>query len=211
MYDGFKPFKPLKEKLFRFFKLKALCFSQPTYDYLTKIGLKTLSARFFPRPSFKKPLSEKGPYTFFFWQRNRTITLSHVRSVIGDENIKKMYYRADPELEEGGPSLEKVTGWLEADALKELLQSVDFFIAPRVQEGIGMAFLDALAAGTPVIAYNDHTMCDYITPGVNGYLFKKEKITLAPPQDLTAQNQAFFERWLEDRHKIKVFMRERKR
>ncbi|MEI6531460.1 MAG: hypothetical protein WCN87_01420, partial [Chlamydiota bacterium] len=48
MYDGFRPFKALKEKLFRFFGLKALCFSSPMAEYHTQIGLKTLSVRYFP-------------------------------------------------------------------------------------------------------------------------------------------------------------------
>jgi glycosyltransferase involved in cell wall biosynthesis len=46
-----------------------------------------------------------------------------------------------------------------------------FFIAPRIKEGIGMSFLEAMAIGKIVIANNDATMDEYIEHGVNGYLF----------------------------------------
>ncbi|MCX6995205.1 MAG: glycosyltransferase [Chlamydiae bacterium] len=204
MYDGFKPFKPLKEKLFRFFGLKALCFSSPMTEYHTKIGLKTLSVRYFPKPLRKDFRAPKGPYTFLFWQRSKENSLLLIRSVVGDENIHKVIYRS--EFQEDAPFLERLDKWLSKEELQELLQKVDFVIAPRRQEGIGMAFLEALAVGTSVIAYDDYTMKDYITPGLNGHLFKTDRITITPPNDLTAINEAFYKRWLEDRLKIKSFM-----
>jgi glycosyltransferase involved in cell wall biosynthesis len=39
------------------------------------------------------------------------------------------------------------------------------------REGIGLSFLDAMAQGMVVIAANDATMNEYISHGVNGYLF----------------------------------------
>lgn len=192
MYDGFKPFKPLKALLFRLFGLKALCFSQPTEDYLKSLGLRTLGVRYFPQPAKRRTPKSGPPYKVFFWQRNEEITLPWMQRLLDEEIIHRP---------------EKGSEWLSKEAILALMAEADYYIAPRKQEGIGMSFLDALALGLPVIAYNDHTMKDYIKEGENGYLFdeKTERLFLDPPKDLADINNLFYKRWQDDRQRIRSF------
>jgi hypothetical protein len=62
--------------------------------------------------------------------------------------------------------------WFEDRAgLDRLLCEFRIYVAPRLDEGIGMAFLEALARGQCVVAADRPTMNEYITHGVNGLLF----------------------------------------
>lgn len=54
------------------------------------------------------------------------------------------------------------------------IQEHAFYIAPRVFEGIGMSFLEAMAMGRCVIALNNPTMNEYIIDGVTGILYNPQ-------------------------------------
>ena len=52
------------------------------------------------------------------------------------------------------------------------ISTSSLYVAPRPSEGIGFSFLESLALGTPVLAYDYPTMSEYIVPGINGILLK---------------------------------------
>jgi hypothetical protein len=52
----------------------------------------------------------------------------------------------------------------------ELTAAANIFIAPRPLEGVGMTFLEAMARGSAVVAYDAPTMSEYIHSGSNGLL-----------------------------------------
>ena len=89
-------------------------------------------------------------------------------------------------------------------------------IAPRRKEGIGMAFLEAMAMGKCVAAHNDATMNEYIEDGVNGLLFDARN-----PKPISAEMVAAVckrlsggetaadslrQRWLVDTERINDFV-----
>ena len=57
--------------------------------------------------------------------------------------------------------------------LKNYLTSADGYLFPS-KEPFGIAPVEALAAGCPVIAYGEGGALDYIKPGKNGLLFEKQ-------------------------------------
>ena len=62
--------------------------------------------------------------------------------------------------------------WFEDKAdLNAHIARANIFFAPRQEEGIGQAFLEAMARGQCVVAPNHGTMNEYILPGVNGLLY----------------------------------------
>lgn len=62
--------------------------------------------------------------------------------------------------------------WFENKAdLYALMERANVYFAPRVEEGIGQSFLEAMGRGQCVVAPNQGTMNEYILPGVNGLLF----------------------------------------
>ena len=80
---------------------------------------------------------------------------------------------------------------------RALLSEPGIYIAPRFTEGIGMSFLEALAAGKIVVAHNNATMNEAIEDGVNGSLVDMKN----PPRiNLPTTAPAVRLRKAEERH-----------
>ena len=57
----------------------------------------------------------------------------------------------------------------------EIMQCADIFAFPSKREGLGLASLEAMAAGLPVIGANTRGIVDYVINGETGYLCEVEK------------------------------------
>lgn len=62
-------------------------------------------------------------------------------------------------------------GYLQGEELATAYASADAFIFPSRTETLGLVLLEAMAAGTPVVAARSGGIPDIVTDGVNGYLF----------------------------------------
>jgi glycosyltransferase involved in cell wall biosynthesis len=62
-------------------------------------------------------------------------------------------------------------GYLKGQELATAYASADAFIFPSRTETLGLVLLEAMAAGTPVVAARSGGIPDIVTDGVNGYLF----------------------------------------
>ncbi len=63
-------------------------------------------------------------------------------------------------------------GYLRGKELASAYASADVFIFPSRTETLGLVLLEAMAAGTPVVAARSGGIPDIVTDGVNGYLFE---------------------------------------
>ena len=95
----------------------------------------------------------------------------------------------------------------------ERLSKCGIVIAPRRKEGIGMAFLEAMAMGKCVVAYNDATMNEYITDGKSGVLFSGSPVNPVDAakiarvrENLPRAVARYRARWLADAAQINGFM-----
>ncbi|MBW3568516.1 glycosyltransferase [Candidatus Parcubacteria bacterium] len=75
-----------------------------------------------------------------------------------------------------GPTVEFINHIEDDSRLAELVGSATGFIFPTNIEDFGIAPVEALAAGTPVIAYSAGGPLDYIKPGKNGEFFDKQTV-----------------------------------
>lgn len=73
-----------------------------------------------------------------------------------------------------GPSV-SFLGHVSRQELRELLRSSEVFIFPG-EDDFGIAPVEALASGTPVIAYESGGALDYIKPGISGEFFFPQTI-----------------------------------
>ena len=62
------------------------------------------------------------------------------------------------------------------DSVAELLACADLFLLPSALESFGLAALEAMASGVPVVASRAGGLPEVVEDGVNGYL--------APPGDV---------------------------
>jgi len=82
-------------------------------------------------------------------------------------------------------------GYLRGQELASAYASADAFIFPSRTETLGLVLLEAMAAGTPVVAARSGGIPDIVTDGVNGYLFDPadEQGAIAATQRLFARPQ----------------------
>ncbi|NES79253.1 MULTISPECIES: glycosyltransferase family 1 protein [Okeania] len=82
-------------------------------------------------------------------------------------------------------------GYLRGQELASAYASADAFIFPSRTETLGLVLLEAMAAGTPVVAANSGGIPDIVTNGINGYLFDPvdEKGAIGATQSLLAHSE----------------------
>ncbi len=94
----------------------------------------------------------------------------HPLTVIGDgpehANLVRLAHNS---------ALIKFIPWVDAKQLSEHLQSATAYLFPSL-EPFGIAPVEALAAGCPVIAYAEGGSRDIVTPGKNGLLFPEQTV-----------------------------------
>lgn len=173
MWDGFKKLSLYKRIVFCFFRVRFLCFSHRVFDYAKSVTKAALHVQYYPQPAFTtKPARNKPPYTLFLWQRIPELGIDEVIRIVGRENIAKIILKSD--IDVTAPSsiqLQRMPEWVSEDEYNAVFDQIDYYVAPRFQEGIGFSFLEALARGIPVIGHNDATMNEYIADGKTSLLF----------------------------------------
>lgn len=146
-----------------------------------KAGLQTLDVRYAVEPDSLKPTSWENGIIISYWNRVGLIGPDYLANLCKMLNAKKLIFR--PTID---PRIEKVMyyelpehiGDCEVTTIRPnskeeyLAQTADanVLIAPRKAEGVGLVFLEAMARGCAVIAYDAPTMNEYIEDDVTGVL-----------------------------------------
>ena len=167
----------------------AVTFSSTQDMEFRKLGISTIPIRFAPLTIERA--SRTGPVNVFFWERSN-IRWADVRELLADQEIGTVYLKLAPDPEFSSSQITKedrdkfnlveVAGWVTHEEYLRVLDDVDLCIAPRRAEGIGMSFLEAMARGVAVAAFDAPTMNEYVKHGSTGYLFT---IPPAGPLDLS--------------------------
>ena len=181
MYDGMLPFDhPLWAK-YRDFKI--LNFSKTLHHSFKRHGFNSNYIQYCPS---LKPISNLGRETSaFFWQRTDNLTLNLVLKLIKTDQIKEIHVHTavDPHQKPVKiPHVRKLristSRWFEDKRdLEKLIEKSAIYFAPRLYEGIGQSFLEAMAMGRCVIAPDTPTANEYICHNETGLLYNPKKIT----------------------------------
>ncbi len=176
-----------------------ISFCDKVTAHAKRCGVKNiLDVRYFPDPS-DFPQEKGESKRVFLWERGD----------ISKEVIEKLF------LPESGYTFDvkKSDEFLGREEYLSRIAACEIVVAPRRKEGIGMAFLEAMAMGKCVVAHNDATMNEYIKDGVNGILFDADRpIAIAESQVLSvrsnihAAKEQLYGVWLEDMKKISNFI-----
>ena len=169
---------------------KVLSFSCAVHAIATSNGIASKRFQYMPAPSGNRQSIaihlNKDQNNIFFWARRPSEismdTLEVLLSRLRDTVSIHVHLSADPG-EVGINEIEaqtslrwcknlKTTQWAETkEELMDMIKSCNVYIAPRLEEGIGQSFLEALSAGLCIVAPNNGTMNEYIINGVNGILY----------------------------------------
>jgi len=162
-------------------EVKYICFSKALHDRLIRLKCNCFYIQYFPNP-FDYPIAQQNNRNCFFWERRSEISFNFIENFvdIGSMDTFNLHLYPDPnyrlsfdvdELVKKYPNL-TLSEWFDSKSEFLLfLKSFSIYIAPRLYEGIGFSFLEAMAMGQCVLASNTSTMNDYIKDGYNGYLY----------------------------------------
>ncbi|HLK14975.1 MAG TPA: glycosyltransferase [Fimbriimonadaceae bacterium] len=95
--------------------------------------------------------------------------------------------------------VEVFEGFLPKAEYAALVGSCGLYVAPRKAEGIGLSFLEAIARGAAVLAYDAPTMNEYMSHGVDGWLFGDGRVAPIDAGSISTVRAASYERALKGR------------
>ena len=176
-----------------------ISFCDKVTEHAKRCGVKNiLDIRYFPNPS-DFPQEEGESKRVFLWERGD----------ISEETVKKLF-----PLESGYTfDVKRGDEFLSREEYLSQIAACEVVVAPRRKEGIGMAFLEAMAMGKCVAAHNDATMNEYIKDGVNGILFDAdrpiaitESLVLSVRSNIHESKHQLYGAWLDDMKKICDFI-----
>jgi hypothetical protein len=161
---------------------KVLNFSNALQSMTTAFGIASHFVRYYqpvtPPPAPLRP----GLHGFFWLRRELQLPWKTVRQLIEGVRFDSFHIHLATDPGTPAPQLPSeediarhritTSTWFEHKAdLHALMERANVYFAPRVEEGIGQSFLEAMGRGQCVVAPNQGTMNEYILPGVNGLLF----------------------------------------
>ncbi len=172
---------PLEDDIWNSYRRAlVLCFSSTLEAALRDRGFTTRLLCYWPVVPEK--WNPGDPYRLFFWQRVDAISLDTAATLFRNIPLASIHHHRalDPGYYER-PALEKPrcpvteSRWFprKADLLR-VMEASGLYLAPRLSEGIGMSFLEAMALGRCVVAPDGPTMNEYIEHGKTGILYDPE-------------------------------------
>ena len=222
MYDGSSTLSGREWLKFR--KYRFINFSSTLHRKMRRLGLVSLRVQYFPDPAEFEVEENFDDLRGFFWQRTDGITWNHVSQLIGVSEFRKFHIHTAvdphgfkfirPSLEERQKYSITMSDWFDEkkDYLRTM-QKANIYFAPRQYEGIGMSFLEAMTMGKCVVAVDHPTMNEYISDGIDGYLYDIQSVQ---PVDLSRAREIGkrarekcilgYERWVADKDLIVEFV-----
>jgi hypothetical protein len=146
-------------------------------------GLPTLNLRYHQNPLKFDPVNWKNGRTLFYWNRTGLFGSTFIEKLCEVLDVQDFYFRGtlDPKISTGAAyqlpaklgktAVHQVSRFDSQKDYFELLRHCNIYLAPRALEGVGLTFLEAMAAGCAVMGYDAPTMNEYIEHGVDGFLF----------------------------------------
>jgi glycosyl transferase family 2/glycosyl transferase family 1 len=162
--------------------LKVVCFSSTLHERVQRLGVRSRFVRYAPEPGPLGEASAAPELAGYFWQRQQDVTWATIRRLLGDARFGRFTLHAALDPSQGelvAPSgadasryALRTTSWFATrDEATADLRRHNVYFAPRLREGIGLSFLEAMAMGFLVVAPDHPTMNEYIVSGVNGLLY----------------------------------------
>ncbi len=201
-------------------RMSILSFSSHVTNHALRYGVepsRLLDVRFAPNPEKYQDM-QGDPRKLLLWERG-DISFDTIKKCFAPGDLDKILILRHPDERISYSKISdedkrnynvevREVGFLPEDEYKALMSECGLYVAPRLKEGIGMAFLEAMAMGKVVIAHNEGTMNEVIEHGKNGWLLNMRKPMQVDLQCLIKIHQRGFDRksaymkWCEDAKKI---------
>lgn len=162
--------------------LRIVSFSNQTDALARKTGHPLCRVRFFANPGEGPTHSKAGVRTLFYWNRTHLFELPVLLKMCDAMNVERLLLRhyPDPHLGDGTyarlpdsvgfTSIQIMPSVMSRAEHLECLRQAHVYVAPRHTEGVGVAFIEAMAQGCAIIALNNYTMNEYVTHLESGFI-----------------------------------------
>lgn len=171
---------------------KILCFSWALRTEVMRRAPVHARVQYFPDPAAVPAVTDFATLRGFLWYRRRDIPPEAAFALTAGTPFASLaiHDAPDPGHEAPFPAdapahvarLDRTAWSADGSAFADAIAAANVFFAPRPLEGIGMAFLEAMARGLCVVAPDAPTMNEYISHGSNGLLHAPGH---RPPLDFT--------------------------
>ena len=208
-------------------KYKILCFSKYLYNLLYENGFNCFYSQYYIKPNVLLGTQIKNNINAFFWERTERLNWTLIRQICKYLPLSHLHFHTGltknidltlrPNEEETKQYNITYTDWFEnKDDLNMILSNTQIYFAPRKEEGIGMSFIEAIAAGSIVVAYDSSTMNEYIN-NENGILYSENTLpikayTVKDLQDIQAksiiQAEIGYKKWIDSIPNLLSFISE---
>jgi hypothetical protein len=196
-------------------RVRIVSFSEQIRMRAEAAGLPVLSLRFFFDPNEFVPVTwDHGP-VLLYWNRTGLVGPTFLRKLCKAIGAQELIYRPeiDPRIDPrasyelpvrlGKTRVTMISASSRGEYL-DLARAANVFLAPRTVEGVGLTFLEAMARGSAVIAFDAPTMNEYIDSGRSGILLPPTSSQARPRlasrfSRLTGRRAEAYERQLSDR------------
>ena len=191
-----------------------ISFCRLHHEHLEALDCRSACFQFFPELQAVPQRNLIEPDAFFWERRPDTvINLSLVVNLCHQIGVRTLHIHAAPDfLRHARTSSRRSKSQAQGIAIsssdwfdrREDYQAVAgapvFFFAPRLQEGIGMAVLEAMSRGQIVVAPDRPTVNEYVSHGTTGILYDPEdaKIDLPLGEAIIERMSAAARRKIED-------------
>jgi len=161
---------------------KVINFSNALHAMTTAFGIASHFVRYYQPVAGLPACPTEGLHGFFWLRRELDLPWKVIRRLISGCRFDSFHIHLATDPGFSAPTLppqedidkHRITTskWFEDKAeLNAVIARANVYFAPRLDEGIGQSFLEAMARGQCVVASNHGTMNEYILPGVNGLLY----------------------------------------
>lgn len=172
-----------------FVNAQFISFSRAHHELLQSINCKTAYFRYFPEQTTKfQDLPDVAKRDAFFWERrpDKKLNLPLVINICRVLKVASLHVHQAHDFPDTdayqfiGPGqageLELTSSvWFDDKAaLTKISSRPSFYFAPRLREGIGMSFLEAMGRGQIVVAADLPTMSEYLCHGVTAVLYNPD-------------------------------------
>jgi glycosyltransferase involved in cell wall biosynthesis len=206
---------PFDEAYWRDFKaFKVFCFSTTLRDALISYGLEAWGVQYYPEDQ-EDAIDWGSGLRGFFWPRTPAVDWPLVKRLTAGSNFERMHLHGTSVSSQGEPGVETSEWFADQSEYRRCLAGANVYFAPRLAEGIGLSFLEAMAMGLCVVAPDRPTMNEYIENGKNGLLYdpqKPEALDFSRARELGKAARSSCENgrqaWIDARADIRRFLEE---
>jgi hypothetical protein len=159
---------------------KILCFSWALREQVMRRAPVHALVQYYPDPAARPAVRSFDALRGVFWYRRRDIPPEQIFGLTSGTRFESLAIHDAPDPGHEAPfpagtppQVDRLirSAWsADGRSYADALAAANVFFAPRPMEGIGMAVLEAMAAGLCVVAPDAPTMNEYISHGSNGLL-----------------------------------------